>query len=75
MLISNNTPWKDLATHGAGYSIPLEELVWTKTLLEMLDWDENDFKKACSSALTYYQLKFDFERLKSDYISMFTSNG
>lgn len=73
VLISDNTPWRDLNAAGVGFSIPLEESVWIKALQQMLDWDENNYKMACSAALQYYRHKFDFPELKEKYIKLFTA--
>ena len=72
VLISDKTPWIDLESLGAGYSIPLNKELWVEKILVMLNWDENDFRKACSSALLYYQHKFNFDELKQKYLDMFS---
>ena len=73
VLISDNTPWQNLEQAGAGFSVPLNEDIWIKALLQMVQWDDNDFKNACSSALQYYQHKFDFSDLKRKYLRLFYS--
>ncbi|CAN5373685.1 hypothetical protein BH09BAC3_BH09BAC3_12980 [soil metagenome] len=71
VIISDKTPWTDVEVSGAGFSLPLEESKWLNAFQEMLTWEESDFKIACTSALDYYHHKFDFEKLKSDYIKLF----
>lgn len=41
--------------------------------MQMLNWDQIDFNKACASALAYYLHKFDFDELKMKYIKLFTA--
>lgn len=73
VIISDKTPWIDLEKYGAGYSLPLKKEIWIKTLSEVLAWNDADFSTACSSALQYYQSKFNFDELKMRYLELFSN--
>jgi glycosyltransferase involved in cell wall biosynthesis len=72
VIISDKTPWIDLEKYGAGYSLPLKREIWIEKLSGMLAWNEADFSMACSSALLYYQTKFNFDELKMRYLELFS---
>ena len=75
VIISDKTPWLDLEKYGAGYSLPLKKELWVLKLSEMLKWNETDFSAACSSALRYYQSKFNFDELKMRYLNLFSNRS
>ena len=75
VIISDKTPWIDLEKYGAGYSLPLKREIWIEKLSEMLAWNEADFSTTCSSALRYYQKKFNFDELKMRYLELFSSHS
>lgn len=75
VIISDKTPWFDLEEYGAGYSLPLKEEIWIEKISEMLEWDETEFKGACTSALRFYQAKFNFDELKMRYLELFSHHS
>lgn len=73
VIISDKTPWKDLKENGAGYSLPLEADLWTKAILVMRSWTNEQFQTACHLARGYCLKKFNFAELKNQYSALFTA--
>lgn len=73
VIISDKTPWNDLSVLNGGFALPLEQEKWVPALEVMLNWTEQEYAKVADGALQYYQNKFDFAKLKKDYIEMFSN--
>ena len=71
IIISTRTPWKDVAKAGAGSALELNAALWTRTISELLQWDQSAFDKACVAALNYFAAKIHVDDLVNEYFKMF----
>ncbi|MAU76053.1 MAG: hypothetical protein CL831_04165 [Crocinitomicaceae bacterium] len=73
VLLSDNTPWRDLQEKGLGHCTPLEHAPWEAVYKEILLVSEPDLKDMSSKCNARYQeLVFDPETLKANS-AIFTS--
>lgn len=74
ILISDQTPWKELELYHAGYSFSLENMdVFSDAVQEYVDMDNDDFIKCVNGCKAYVNDKLDIEKLKKMYLTAFTS--
>jgi glycosyltransferase involved in cell wall biosynthesis len=73
VIISDKTPWNDISVMQGGFALPLQQEKWIPALETMLDWTDQDFKQIADGALLYYRNNFNFEKLKKEYIEMFSN--
>ncbi|HBK90021.1 MAG TPA: glycosyltransferase [Cyclobacteriaceae bacterium] len=73
VIISDKTPWNDISVMQGGFALPLQQEKWIPALETMLDWTYQDFKQIADGALLYYRNNFNFEKLKKEYIEMFSN--
>lgn len=72
VLISDQTPWKDLEKESCGFAFPLvEEEKFLSALLQYIDYDQEKFDQASLMAHNYIQKKLDLESIKQQYIKLF----
>jgi len=72
VIISDQTPWNDLESFGAGWVIPLSDATtWKKTLEQTAQLSERDYKRMSASAVEYVKRKFDFEEIRTQYLELF----
>lgn len=72
VIISDQTPWKQLTQHKAGFDLPLDkpsDFVNAINILSEMNQDEYD--KWCDAARTYIQARLNIEAIKSKYINLF----
>jgi glycosyltransferase involved in cell wall biosynthesis len=50
VLISDQTPWRELEKLYCGYDLPLEENLFAETIGGMVEMDENEWEKMCEAA-------------------------
>ena len=73
VLLSDNTPWRDLQEKGLGYCTPLDPALWEAVFKEILLVSEPDLKGMSAQCNAHYQeLVFDPENLKANRV-IFTS--
>jgi glycosyltransferase involved in cell wall biosynthesis len=57
-VISNNTPWRDLQCHNAGWDIDLGSLdKFSDALREVLEYDDDEFREVSSYVIKYIDQK------------------
>lgn len=45
VLLSDQTPWRNLAAAGLGWDLPLDRSIWVKAMEEALEWDSAAWKE------------------------------
>jgi len=72
ILISDQTPWKNLESAKAGWALPLSEPnQWIEVLNTTNDWDQSTFELWCRGALNYAKKNTNTEELVEKYREMF----
>lgn len=72
VLISDQTPWKNLHEYHAGWELPLsDKQAWIKAIEEAASWDQGEFDKHCLGALEYARAHTKVEELVEKYREMF----
>lgn len=72
VLISDQTPWKNLHEYHAGWELPLsDKQAWIKAIEEAASWDQGEFDKHCQGALEYARAHTKVEELVEKYREMF----
>ena len=67
-VISNNTPWKDLQNHSAGYDIDLSKLdKYSAALEEIITYNDEKFKQASSCVISYISQRVNISEITSKY--------
>jgi len=72
ILISDQTPWKNLESAKAGWTLPLSEPnQWIEVLNTTNDWDQSTFELWCRGALDYAKKNTNTEELVEKYRELF----
>lgn len=72
VLISDQTPWKNLHEYHAGWELPLsDKQAWVNAIEEAASWDQGEFDKHCLGALEYARAHTKVEELVEKYREMF----
>ena len=72
VLISDQTPWKNLHEYHAGWELPLsDKQAWIKAIEEAASWDQAEFDRHCQGALEYARAHTKVEELVEKYREMF----
>ncbi|NQV53710.1 MAG: glycosyltransferase [Flavobacteriales bacterium] len=72
VIISDQTPWKDLEEQGAGWVVPLRDKEkWSEVMLKAKNLGPEEYTKMSSNALAYVKRKFDLEQLREQYLELF----
>lgn len=71
VVISKNTPWKDLAVQKAGWDLSNDEL--STAITNLVQFDQATYNAWCEGAILYYQnqILLLFEANKSKYLHLF----
>lgn len=73
VLISNQTPWRNLEQFQAGWDLPLSSIdSWAEKVQIVTDWDQNQFDKYSNSAKSYIKSKLNIEQIRETYKLMFS---
>lgn len=74
VLISDQTPWKDLEQSKVGFDISLNDKTkFVDAVNKLLAINSEEFSLINQSCHNYINLKLDLEKIKQQYISLFTS--
>jgi glycosyltransferase involved in cell wall biosynthesis len=74
VLISDQTPWKNLHNYKGGWELPLsDKQAWINTIEEAAAWDQETFDVYCLGALDYARVHTNNEELVRKYIEMFSA--
>lgn len=72
VLISDQTPWKNLKQYHAGWELPLsDKQAWIKAIEEAASWNQEEFDSHCQGALDYARAHTNVEELVEKYREMF----
>lgn len=72
VIISNQTPWKNLADHGAGWDIPLEnESEFVEVLEKLHDFDVKDYSVFLNSTQNYIYKTLNLQENIKKYSVLF----
>ena len=73
VLLSDQTPWTDVAQHGCGWALPLvDPAAFEQALATAAKWDQAAFEAASQAARQYAQAFLDHLTLREQYIDLFT---
>ncbi len=73
VIISNNTPWRNLATKNAGFDIDLNNTeLFIKAIQTLANLNQNEFNLSCNAALAYISQQLNVNLIKDDYLKLFT---
>jgi glycosyltransferase involved in cell wall biosynthesis len=76
VIISDQTPWNDLESFGAGWVISLENPErWKEVLSGASKIEQEDYFKMSARAKEYVRQKFDFDDLRSRYLKLFQAEN
>lgn len=71
VLLSNNTPWNDINSSGAGYALNLEVFdEWVKVLQQIVDMDDDEYNIHRNNIELYLDQKLQLDDLKKGYLAM-----
>jgi glycosyltransferase involved in cell wall biosynthesis len=74
VIISDKTPWKNLAKYNAGYDLPLNnEDSLIDAINHYIEMDHHDYKKNSTSAFEYARRNSNTEENINEYYKMFDS--
>lgn len=73
VIISDQTPWRDLEYKMVGFDLPLDNSeVWVQTIQKCADMNQSEFDKWCANAHKYAENYSDNSYLKEQYIKLFS---
>ena len=74
VLISDQTPWRNLQQHKAGWDLPLNQPdLFIKAIEKLSNMTQEEFDQYCQEALNYAKSHINVEHLVEQYVEMFTS--
>ncbi len=74
-IISNQTPWKDLEKHKAGFSLDVKnEKIFIESIINCAKLNELEHKTLSDNAIKYISKKIDLPLLKEKYIQLFNKS-
>lgn len=74
VIISNNTPWRDLELHKAGFDINLQQSEKiTDAIKQLLNLDNSDYQAMSKAAVNYINTQLKIEETKQKYIELFNN--
>jgi glycosyltransferase involved in cell wall biosynthesis len=72
VIISDQTPWRNLENVKAGFDLPLERQdLFEKAIKEAVLWDQNEYSLWSSQTRLYLKTKIDHDKIIRDYIKLF----
>ncbi|MEM7161957.1 MAG: glycosyltransferase family 4 protein [Bacteroidota bacterium] len=71
VLISDQTPWKDLANASAGFDLPLEEDEFASRIEQFWNMDNDSYQDYRQGALHFAQQKINLSSIRSEYLRLF----
>lgn len=73
VLVSDQTPWRTLATQQIGWDIPLNDIsVWENTIETAANWDQATFDQWSQAAWHFAKNYLDSLAIKNDYLTLFS---
>lgn len=72
VIISDQTPWNDIAECGAGWVLPLgDEAAWKRAITDASSMEKEAYLAMSKNAVDYVKRKFDIEQLREQYRNLF----
>ncbi len=76
VLISDETPWRNLNDYGVGWDIPLEDCdEWIKAVQACIDMEEEEFAVLSSKAKSIRNVFWDLDSVVADNVALFNSDN
>ena len=73
VLISDQTPWRNLASQKTGWDIPLNQpKEFTKAIAQIANWAQHEFDDWCNNAYNFAHNFIDHQAIKQQYLSLFS---
>lgn len=72
VVISDQTPWRNLAASKAGWDLPLNGNAFAEAIQQMLDSPEEDYKEWSASAWKFAETFVASSDLRTDYAKLFS---
>lgn len=74
VIISDNTPWRELKQKHAGYNLDLETpQAFKEAIEELLNMNQQDYNLFVDGSVNYIHSVLNTDRLKKQYIALFNS--
>lgn len=74
-IISDQTPWNDLETYGAGYAIDLNnKKKFLDSILKLAGLNQQEFSQTSQKAINYISKKIDLASIVGQYKTMFNES-
>lgn len=74
VIISDQTPWKNLLKEKAGFDISLNDKEkFVAALYKLCRMDQAEFDKICLSSVSYIHEKLNVEEIKKQYLNLFSA--
>jgi len=71
-IISDQTPWRDLQEHGAGYAFPLSHPeAFAEAIEKIADMDNAEFSQMRNNAILYIEHKINLDNIIQQYKTVF----
>ena len=75
VVLSDNTPWRNLEIEKVGYDIALNDnKQFSEAILSLIKLNQNEFDTMSSKCITYIQSKLKIEEIKQKYLIMFNQS-
>lgn len=72
ILISDQTPWKDLSHKQCGWDLPLSDSThWNNALSEAISWDSSTFEQKSKASSDFANRFIEESNLKEQYLDLF----
>lgn len=74
VILSDQTPWRNLHEHGVGFDIPLsDKQAFVDAITELVALDQACFDSMSKNCRAYISQKLNTEKIKVNYISLFNA--
>lgn len=72
VLTSDQTPWRELLKHGAGWDLPLEDRArWKRTIQDCIEMDESAYESLSLGARAYFEEKMSASAYRQGAVELF----
>ncbi|MCD6017745.1 MAG: glycosyl transferase group 1 [Bacteroidetes bacterium] len=74
VIISDQTPWRNLQKQNAGFDISLHEKnKFVKAITQLAMMDQTEFDNICRSSASFINEKLNIEEIRKQYLSLFSA--
>ena len=72
VLTSDQTPWRELLKHGAGWDLPLgDRAQWKRTIQDCVEMDQSTYKALSLGARSYFEEKMSSSEYQQGAVELF----